>query len=381
MRKSDDRVRITAQLVDAATSSHLWSQTYDRELTDIFAVQSDIAASVATALRVALGDVHTAGPGRQRAGLRALPPRSLLPSAPCAGRPGGAREYYEQALEIDPGFARAWAGLAGVYWVQTMTGVLALDTGREKVRDAAERALALDPTLAEAHLRLANYQWSLGNFSGGDAHTRKAAALEPNNPLVLAFPPAMLPQTVDSNRRSNCSSAPSQQIPSRSSTATRLQPGSFSPGGSKRRRPNGSRCWSSIRQRHPAGSEFVLVLDRQFDEALDRVERWSEGKDRTQCLALIYHGLGRKAQADAALDELIELSEASDPFRVAEVYAYRHEIDNAFTWLQQAIVHYHNQPFPQRPPWAMRHSPLLKPLHDDARWNPWVASTHLPRLR
>ena len=129
---------------------------------------------------------------------------------------------------------------------------------------------------------------------------------------------------------------------------------------------------SEVDPSRPDGiAAFVLIFNRRFDVALRLAQAWPEGADRTQCLALVLHGLGRKVEADAQLEELIAAYGADEPFRVAEVYAYRGENDEAFRWLQATS---RLQPL-RRPP-VTHFSPFLKPLHSDARWSAWVASLH-----
>lgn len=140
VRRSGDQLRITVQLIDAATSSHLWSRTYDREFDDIFTVQSDIAASVADALEVALGDNNEPGPPADAQAYESFLRAQFFFQRRAQGDLERAREIYERAIEFDPGFARAWAGLAAVYWIQTTEGDVKREIGLEKVRDAAERA-------------------------------------------------------------------------------------------------------------------------------------------------------------------------------------------------------------------------------------------------
>lgn len=378
VRKSGDRVRITAQLIDAATSSHLWSQTYDRELHDIFGVQTDIAASVANALRVTLGDNNRPSTvGNAQAYERLLRAHFFFQRR-APGDLERARQYYQQALEIDPDFARAWAGLAGVYFIQTTEGVLARDIGLEKVRGAAARALALDPDLVEAHLRLAIYLSFIGDSSAAAEHIRRATALEPNNPLVIGY--AVSAAAKDGRfdeaiklQRRVVAADPLSVINRHNLGVFLFLAGRFDEAKAE---------WLRGLELNPTYSAdmvgFVLILNRQFDEALALIQAWPEGEDRTQCLALVYHGLGREADADAALETLIKSSRTSDPFRLAEVYAYRGEIDEAFKWLQTATEKYRDDTrlrAGRRQPWVMRLSPFLKPLHTDPRWDAWVAST------
>ena len=155
VRRSGDRVRITAQLIDASTNLHAWSQTYDRTLDDLFTVQDEIAASVATALQVELSD------GAARAAVQPsfeAYEQYLLGQTNYHRRAPGDIErsiqHYRRAVEIEPRFARAWASLAGAYSL-----VDDESTGEQVYRElqgaAARRAVELDPELPVAQARLA----------------------------------------------------------------------------------------------------------------------------------------------------------------------------------------------------------------------------------
>ena len=104
---------------------------------------------------------------------------------------------------------------------------------------------------------------------------------------------------------------------------------------------------------------------------------------RAQCLALAYHGLGHKTQAEGALGELIESYGNSDPLVVAEVYAYRGQADEALKWLQKNDEKYSSHPNLGNPkiPWIVDRSPFFKSLQSDARWNAWLAVRILRRCR
>ena len=187
VRKSGDQVRVTAQLIDAATSSHLWSQSYDRKLDDFLKVQDEIAKSVASALQVALRTRKASDTVNDAHVYEQLFRARFFFQRRAPGDLERAREYYERAIAMDPDCAPAWSGLAGVHWISMATEAISLKVGREKVREAAQRALQLDPNLAEAHLRMANYFASTGNYDAASEQMRQATAVEPNNPLVISF--------------------------------------------------------------------------------------------------------------------------------------------------------------------------------------------------
>ena len=146
MRKSGDKLRITAQLVRASDSSHLWSQTYDRQMTDVFVVQDEIAAAVvnATEDQAARRGPEDANDGS--AGLRTVSAGSRDYASPCNSAPfEQAIALYQQALAIDPNYAPAWDGLAETHFYQVDYGGLTSEEGLSLAREAIGRALTIDP--------------------------------------------------------------------------------------------------------------------------------------------------------------------------------------------------------------------------------------------
>jgi TolB-like protein/class 3 adenylate cyclase/Tfp pilus assembly protein PilF len=186
VRKSGDRLRITAQLIDVASQAHLWSEDYDRDLTDVFAIQSDVAQNVAQALQITLKPAEakqlakagTADLDAYDAYLKGLyhygtwSKEGLEKSV----------EYFEQAIARDPNFAKAYAGMAFAYDLLGEYGHLPPDEAVTKMKDAAHRALAIDATTAEAHTALAvaasyyDYDWIRA-----DEGFRRALEFNPNS--------------------------------------------------------------------------------------------------------------------------------------------------------------------------------------------------------
>jgi TolB-like protein/DNA-binding SARP family transcriptional activator/Flp pilus assembly protein TadD len=189
VRRSGDRLRITAQLVDARDDRHLWSETFDRDVGDVFSVQEAIARTVAEALRVRLVDpegVAVAPPAPSPAAhdlhLRGLfhwnrrSPQDL----------GLAVELLEQATRLDPDYARPWAALALAYAVIPIafTQTVPQEEAWARMEAAAERALALDPTLAEAHAARAlgyHFQW---RWDDAEREFRRALAVDPDHAIA-----------------------------------------------------------------------------------------------------------------------------------------------------------------------------------------------------
>ena len=147
VRKSGDKIRITAQLVRASDSSHLWSQTYDRQMADVFEVQDEIAAAVVNQLKIKLlGDAPKTRTTDPEAYARFLQAREITRRHDLAAFEQ-AIELYKQALAIDPNYAPAWDGLAETYCYQMDYGGLSSEDGLSLVREAIGRALTIDPSM------------------------------------------------------------------------------------------------------------------------------------------------------------------------------------------------------------------------------------------
>src|SRR5712691_176847 len=212
VRKAGKRVRITVQLVQVATDSHLWSETYDRELEDIFAVQDDIAQSVVKELRSALlgekrdssasaavkAEVQAAAKGRGEnveAYRLYLQGQFFVAQRTQASLATGI-EHFRQAVGLDPEYALAWAALAYAQAIEAGAGWASYGEGYGHARESAERALALEPDLAEGHAALGQirllHDW---DWSGADASSRRSMELAPGNAgvvLAAAFVSAFL---------------------------------------------------------------------------------------------------------------------------------------------------------------------------------------------
>src|SRR3989442_366218 len=198
VQKSGDSVRVNVQLIQAANDSHLWADTYDRKLTDIFSVESEVAKAIAEQLRAHLS-------GREEQVIAAKPTdnleaydaylRGLAYSLKTANSPAnalGAQKYLREAVRLDPKFALSWALLSTVeaagYITETLQPTVAL---REEGRQAAETALALQPSLGEAVLAKGSYHYScLKDYDTAERYFEQARQFLPNSsriPESLAY--------------------------------------------------------------------------------------------------------------------------------------------------------------------------------------------------
>jgi TolB-like protein/Tfp pilus assembly protein PilF len=183
------RVRITAQLIEASEDHHLWARSYERDLKDILALQDEIARDITEQIRVELTpkersllmQVHTVDPEAQDAYLRGRYWNSEM-------TPEGARkglDYSQKAIAKDPSYALGYAGVAESFFKLGLTGALPWAEAIPKQREAANRALELDPSLAEAHASLAQIRWFYDwDWSGAEDEFKQAIALQPNSALA-----------------------------------------------------------------------------------------------------------------------------------------------------------------------------------------------------
>ncbi|HET9694142.1 MAG TPA: tetratricopeptide repeat protein, partial [Steroidobacteraceae bacterium] len=186
VRKQAERVRVTAQLIDAQTGFHLWSETYDRELKDIFAIQDEIARAIGEELKVRVldkseGTVAVSGTTNVQAHdlyLRGLTLWRVREEEELFA----AIEAFERAIAADAGFAQAWGGLAITYAVLSdYSNRLPLDETAKRSLDASQRALVLDPTLPEPYMAMGNVAGKTGRKETATALLRRAIAILPSS--------------------------------------------------------------------------------------------------------------------------------------------------------------------------------------------------------
>src|SRR6476659_602123 len=186
VRKAGNNVRITAKLIKAGTDTHLWSQTYDRKLDDIFAIQDEIAADVVKQLKVTLlgaaPKVRTTDPEAYALYLQAVQ----------LGRQNTTEAYkqsdalYRKVLAIDPRYAPAWSELSRNFYNETNMGLLSNKEGFAQAREAARKALAIDSEYAPAHARIGFIAMSGDNdLASAALHLERALALDPADLEVL----------------------------------------------------------------------------------------------------------------------------------------------------------------------------------------------------
>jgi eukaryotic-like serine/threonine-protein kinase len=356
IRMSGKRVRIAVQLVDVRDGYHLWSERYDRVMDDIFAVQDDIAESVVEELRARLvgGSLsenaaasvvsEVADAVRGRAANPEAQRLSLL------GRyfldrltredTGKAIAYYKRALELDTGFALCWAELGRAYSIEAGRAWMDVDKAFALARDAAEKALELEPELAEAYALLARIQMTYElDIAGAQSSNARALELAPGSSAVLdvasvlAYKLGHLDEALELGRRVLV------QDPLSPAFWHNLGLTAHAAGLLDESAAAFARALELAPQRFVSRALLALVLMDQgrSEEAIAEAAVEPDEFWRTWALAIIDHNFGRESDAEAELKTLIERFAAGNDYQIAEVYAIRGNIDEAFKWLGRAI--------------------------------------------
>ncbi len=390
VRKAGNRMRISVQLVKVADGYHLWSETYDRTLEDIFAVQDDIAQSVVKELRTTLlgeaadakaAEAVTAQVAAAVKG-RATDPeahRLYLQARHFADRntrddTAKAIGYLKQALDLDPAFALAWAELGGAYTTEANAGWAPLSEGFARGREAVARALALEPDLPEGHAELGwiqiSHDW---DWRGAEASYGQALELAPGNAVMLrrvgslACTLGRLDEAIGLYRQAVAQDPLSNAGYSGLGEALRAADRLAEAEAAYRQALELAPQRVSTR----AGLSLTLLAQGRDDEALAEALREPQRTFRLYASAIIHHAAGRRDESEVALQELIAKCQVDSAYQVAQVYAARGETDHAFDWLERAYV--------QRDPGlcAMKPDPLFSSLHADPRWDVFLLKMKL----
>jgi TolB-like protein/DNA-binding winged helix-turn-helix (wHTH) protein/tetratricopeptide (TPR) repeat protein len=379
VRKAGERIRISAQLVAAADNSLVWSDTFDRELDDLFSVQDEIADSIVSALSIRLRDT-TAPPTKpvDHRAYEAFQKGEHLYNRRGPGDIPLAAKYYQEAIAIEPGYVRAWASLAGAYSLMAYEGDIDHATGLRNQGEAARKAIELDPNNALGYARLSQYNWDIGDRKTGYAVWDKALALKQEDPLILNFTAGVamrageIDKAIDAQRRLVALDP--------LSAANTVNLGMYLLAQDRFEESK-----AVLREALVLNPDLgvgvdlailrILVLQKQYGEAERALELLPEGPERNHGLALLAHAQGRKSQADEALARLIADSKRTPDIRLAEVYAFRGMTEAAFAelaMLQKAVDEDAPRMVSQIWSWQveLRVSPFLKPLHSDPRWQP-----------
>ena len=367
VRRSDDRIRVTAQLIRADNGYHLWSKTYDRNARDIFQVQDEIANAVVTALKAQLLNAAPLASRHRTDNSEAYADYLMgnkLRDTDTLDSNREALEAYRRAVALDPNFAAAYSGLADAEWrlADMSSGEAA---GYQRSLEAAERAIALAPDSAAGYwarggLRYAYYY----DWNGAAADYRKALELEPNDVRTLRDFGSLLATRGETAAALEKMRAAVALDPLSARGWGQLVGLELDLGQLAAAKQSAQHLAAILPDSYLTRRAVGLIAlaegrypDAQAEFAGDVGSAW-----RLIGGAMAEHSLGHAAASEAALQQLIQKYAQTLAYQIAEVYAWRGERDLAFEWLERAYRQHDGGIV------YIRHDHLLASLRDDPRY-------------
>jgi TolB-like protein/Tfp pilus assembly protein PilF len=376
VRRSGKRIRVTAQLIRADNGYHLWSKTYDRDVSDIFKVQDEIANAVVSALKAQLLSSQPLASRHRTDNTEAYAQYLLgnqLVERDTRESNRQALEAYRRAVALDPGYSAAYSGIAEAEWriVDQATGEAA---GAQRSRAAAEHSIALAPDSPDGY-------WARGllrgvydfDWTGAESDFKKALELDPNDVRVLRDYGALL-ATRGRNAEALAAMHRSLALDPLSVRAWR-QLGSL------------KLDLGQLTEAKEAGHHLTVLAPESYltimlvgtialaeGRAADALAEFRKDSGIWKLIgsAMAEYTLGNAAAAQAALEQLVNEYAVTSAYQIAEVYAWRGEHDAAFAWLERAYRQHDGGMT------YLRHDRIFAPLRNDPRYKALLRKMNLP---
>jgi len=380
VRKSGTTVRITAQLIEAKTDKHLWSETYDRELDDVFKIQDELSVAIAAILKVKLlGEEDTAS----------IVPQTINPDAYNAYLQGSylwrnndgweeadrARDLILKSIDLDDSFAPSHSKMANIYSMYGMNAKMPLEEGTRLAVQEINRALELDPDLADAYLVRGRLRGNLYfDFSGQRKDLEHANRLLPNNSDIY--------RALSYNSVAFGEFDKSMVQALKAIALDPLNPRMFSLEGRvlyyQGRFAEALEIFKSRLLLTPNSQGVLLNVGYtqlalgMYSEAMETAAIIDDEAYNPQVLAMVYHGLGKLEESEEELQRLIKNAADDSAYQIAEVYCFRNELAKCFEWIDIS--------FKQLDPGLqnLSTSPFLKSSHTDPRYEMYLGKLNQP---
>jgi tetratricopeptide (TPR) repeat protein len=386
--RSGKRVRITAQLLHAPTDRHLWAETYERDLGDVLRLQSEVAQAIAQQVRAQVS------PQQQ---VRFRSARAVDPEAYEAYLQGrfymtnvfsmprelnNARQYFEKAIQKDPGFALAYSGLADSYAYSAFFRQLPADSAYRSAKEAIRKALELDDSIGEAHDTLALLSWRYDwDWVTAEKELNQAIALAPSYSCAHEDHAVYLSMTgrrdealVELNKSIELDPGPSSSI-TEAGVYYQMRDFQRLVDASRRGVTSNPNEWL---QHYYLGIGYEGTGKRieAISEYQKAVELSGGDQDAIASLAHAYAGIGKVAEAKKILRDLEQKSKASyvSPYIIAAIYAGLNDKDKAILFLEKA---YRDRSLEIS--WSLKADPRFDNLRSDARFQSLLMRLGLPK--
>ncbi len=387
VQRSGNRVRVTAQLIRAATDKHLWAETYERDFRDILALEDDVASAIAKQIESKLGGpqphplpkAQTISPEAYETYLKANYYLDQFELQNCI-------DYYNQAIKLDPNYAPAYAHMANAYFFLGFFSAIPPQQAWGKVKEAALLAIAKDDGLPEGHGALAlaklHYDW---DFAGAEREFKRALELNPSNADIRHDYAHYL---MAMGRMAESAAESKQAVdldPVNDGLTDCLCWHSFA----ARQYDNSIQMARNLLERVPDDTWELAILGWDYEQKGMHEQAIAEFKKAVELtskdsplfspfylagLAHAYALAGRRSDAEQVLQGLLERARQSyvSPFDIALIYAALGEKDTAFAWMAKAVA--------ERSTWLVysKWEPRLDPLRSDPRFQDLLRRIGLP---
>lgn len=378
VRKAGNQVRITAQLIRSSDSSHLWSESFDRSLDNIFMIQDEIAQAVISQLKVTLlGDTPRAPEVDPEAYALFLQARHFGNLGTDEGVQQ-AGELLKRVLEISPDYSAAWSELGRNWQNKTINKIVSVETGYARAKECQHKALELDPSNAAAHSRLGfdslNYEW---DWPAAADYFERALALEPGNAVVLANAASMAMALGRMDQAIALRELALQLDPLNAANTFGLGVAYYFNGQPGLAETAFRKTLSLSPNRPVTRAAIVRAIVgtgnyEDTDEIWELIAEEPYEPFRLIATASMHYTLGNFIDADVALEALIEKYSGKMDALIALAYAIRGNADEAIGWLQQSLDSMGPQALLNS-----RHSPEYDFIRGDPRWQELLANAGL----
>ncbi|HEX2788833.1 MAG TPA: TIR domain-containing protein [Steroidobacteraceae bacterium] len=377
VRTSGKALRVSAQLIKVSDGSHLWSETYDRKMGDIFNIQDEIADAVVKALKVSLLEktVPTDNAARNmEAYTLFLQGRSIYQRSYDEPTTETAISYLRHAVNIDPAFADAWAHLSFALNYQARNWSPGKFYARfAEARRAAVKAMSLDPLLGDAHRATAYVYTTDWNWENAFAEFKRGYELDPGNPgAARNLADLTFSLRMDDKEALRLYKKAVDLDPLYAWSYWNLATAEFEVGEYPEAETAAQKAIDLNLNQAFVELAMILMESGNPAVAVPKCAQVTVELDREGCLALVYYSLGRTADADSSLGRVEQLGAMNNPYTLAQIHAYRGEADQAFTWLDRAYQR-HDDGLG-----LINRDRLMRNLRTDPRYKAFLVKLKLP---
>ena len=375
VQKEGNNIRVTVRLIRASDGSQLWSEKYDRDIQGIFKMQDEIAGAVVKQLKLKLmALLKTASPQTKIEVYDLILQGNYLAEMRDKENLAKALDFYLKALEIDSLNARSWAAVARCYNLQSIWGWIDRNKGYEKAREAATKSIKLDDAQSEGYMELGVVKMYEFDWAGAEVEYQKALNLDPGNADIL--------RTIGFLYRCIGRYDEAVRLTKQSISLDPVKPITYFNLGTllhyANRLEEAIEAYKKVLEFNPQFPRARMLMGEVHlfqgkpETTLSEIQEETEKNFKDLGLALVYHALRRKKEADEALTNYITNYQSVLAYQIAEIYAFRGEKDKAFQWLEKAYARKEN--------WLayLKGDPLLKNLEGDPRHKAFLKKLNLP---